>query len=200
MIRHIRTVILLVGILLRLSLSASPAAGDAPTATVPAGRWTVLARTALLFPADAEYRKIYGERRPYFELKVGADIARNLYLWGAWGSFSGTGTIPLVDEEAESSQNILSFGAGFRLSITPRLGARAEVGFSRIGYKEKAMGLEVSGSGTGLRAGVSGFYTFSRTVFAEVGLDWAHASSTTEDGLELRLGGWILGAGLGLRF
>jgi hypothetical protein len=193
-------VILLVGILLRLSLSASPAAGDAPTATVPAGRWTVLARTALLFPADAEYRKIYGERRPYFELKVGADIARNLYLWGAWGSFSGTGTIPLVDEEAESSQNILSFGAGFRLSITPRLGARAEVGFSRIGYKEKAMGLEVSGSGTGLRAGVSGFYTFSRTVFAEVGLDWAHASSTTEDGLELRLGGWILGAGLGLRF
>lgn len=200
MIRHIRTVILLAGILIPLSLSASPAAGDAPTATVPAGRWTVLARTALLFPADAEYRKIYGERRPYLELKVGADIARNLYLWGAWGSFGGTGTIPLVDEEAESSQNTLSFGAGFRLRITPRLGARAEVGFSRIGYKEKAMGLEVSGSGTGLRAGVAGFYIFSRTVFAEVGLDWARASSTTEDGLELRLGGWILGAGLGLRF
>ncbi|MGA2363764.1 MAG: hypothetical protein ABSG73_15085 [Candidatus Aminicenantales bacterium] len=200
MIRHIGKVILLAGILIRLSLSASPAAGDAPTATVPAGRWTILARTALLFPADAEYRKLYGERRPYFELKVGADIARNLYLWGAWGFFCGTGTIPLVDEKAESFQNILSFGAGFRLRITPRLGARAEVGFSRIGYKDKAMGLEVSGSGIGPRAGVSGFYIFSRTVFAEVGLDWTHASSITEDGLELRLGGWILGAGLGLRF
>jgi hypothetical protein len=200
MIRHTRTVILLAGILISLSLSASPAAGDAPTAIVPAGRWTVLARTAMLFPEDAEYRKIYGERRLYLELKVGADIGRNLYLWGAWGSFGGTGTIPLVDEEAEASQNILSFGAGFRLRITPRLGARAEVGFSRIGYKEKAMGLEVSGSGTGLRAGVGGFYIFSRTVFIEVGLDWARASSTTEDGLKLRLGGWILGAGLGLRF
>jgi hypothetical protein len=200
MIRNIGTVILLAGILICLSLSALPLAGDAPTATVPAGRWTVLARTALLFPADAEYRKIYGGQRPYFELKVGADIYRNLYLWGAWGFFSGTGTIPLVDEKAESFQNILSFGAGFRLRITPRLGARAEVGFSRIGYKDKAMGLEVSGSGIGPRAGVSGFYTFSRTVFAEVGLDWTRASSTTEDGLELRLGGWILGAGLGLRF
>ncbi|MGD1010604.1 MAG: hypothetical protein ABR951_10680 [Candidatus Aminicenantales bacterium] len=200
MIRHIRTVILLAGIFIGLSLSALPAAGDSPTATVPSGHWTVLARTALLFPADAEYRNIYGERRPYFELKVGADIYRNLYLWGAWGFFSGTGTIPLVDEKAESFQNILSFGAGFRLRITPRLGARAEVGFSRIGYKEKAMGLEVSGSGIGPRAGVSGFYSFSRTAFAEVGLDWTHASSTTPDGLQLRLGGWILGAGLGLRF
>lgn len=200
MIRHITRVILLAGIFIGLSLSALPAAGDAPTATVPAGRWTVLARAALLFPADAEYRKIYGEQRPYFELKVGADVYRNLYLWGAWGFFSGTGTIPLVDEKAESFQSILSFGAGFRLRITPRLGARAEVGLSRIGYKDKALGLEVSGSGIGLRAGVSGCYIFSRTLFAEVGLDWTHASSTTEDGLELRLGGWILGAGLGLRF
>jgi len=58
----------------------------------------------------------------------------------------------------------------------------------------------VSGSGIGPRAGVSGFYSFSRTAFAEVGLDWTHASSTTPDGLQLRLGGWILGAGLGLRF
>jgi hypothetical protein len=198
--RRIGMVILLAGILIRLSLSASPAAGNAPAATVPAGRLTVLARTALLFPADAEYRKIYGEQRPYFELKVGADIARNLYLWGAWGFFGGTGTIPVVDEEAESFQNILSFGAGFRLRITPRLGARAEAGLSRIGYKDKAMGLEVSGSGLGPRAGVAGFYVFSKTLFIEVGLDWAHASSTTEDGLNLRLGGWILGAGLGLRF
>jgi hypothetical protein len=193
-------VILLAGILIRLSLSASPAAGSAPTAISPAGRWTVLARTALLFPADAEYRKIYGEQRPYFELKIGADIARDLYLWGAWGFFGAKGTIPLVDEDAESFQNILSFGAGFRLRITPRLGARAEVGFSRIGYKDKAMGLEVSGSGIGPRAGVAGLYNFSRTFFIEVGLDWVHASSTTEDGLNLRLGGWILGAGLGLRF
>lgn len=200
MIRHIRTVILLAGILIPLSLTASPSAGDAPTATVPAGRWTVLARTAPLFPADAEYRKIYGERRPYLELKVGADIARNLYLWGAWGSFGGRGTIEIVDQEAESSQNILSFGAGFRLRITSRMGTRAEVGFSRIGYKEKAMGLEVSGFGTGLRAGVAGFYIFSRTVFAEVGLDWARASSETDDGIKFELGGWILGAGLGLRF
>jgi hypothetical protein len=192
--------VFLAGILISLALSASPAVGGVPTAIFPAGRWTVLARTALLFPADAEYRRIYGEQRPYFELKVGADIARNLYLWGAWGFFSGTGTIPLVDEEAESFQSILSFGAGFRLRITPRLGARAEVGFSRIGYKDKAMGLEVSGSGMGPRAGVAGFYVFSKTVFIEVGLDWVHASSTTEDGLSLRLGGLILGAGLGLRF
>jgi hypothetical protein len=200
MIRHTGKVILLAGILICLSFSASPLAGDAPTATAPSGRWTVLARAALLFPADAEYRKIYGEQRPYFELKVGADIARNLYLWGAWGFFGGTGTIPLVDEKAESFQSILSFGAGFRFMITPRLGARAEVGFSRIGYKDKAMGLEVTGSGIGPRAGVSGFYVFSRTLYADVGLDWARASSTTEDGLKLRLGGWILGAGLGLRF
>jgi len=198
--RHITRVILLAGILISLPLSASPAAGDALTATVPAGRFTVLARTALLFPADAEYRELYGEQRPYFELKVGADISRNLYLWGAWGFFSGTGTIPLVDEKAESFQSILSFGAGFRLRITPRLGARAEVGLSRIGYKDKALGLEVSGSGIGPRAGISGCYIFSRTLFVEVGLDWAQASSTTEDGLELQLGGWILGAGLGLRF
>ena len=93
------------------------------------------------------------------------DIIRNLYLWGAWGFFGGTGTIPLVDEKAEAFQDILSFGAGFRL-----------------------------------RAGVAGFYIFSRTVFAEVGLDWARASSTAEDGHKLRLGGWILGAGLGVRF
>ena len=174
--RQIQTVILLAGILTSLSLSASPGKGEETTAKAPTGHFTVLARTALLLPADAEYRKIYGERRPYFELKVAADITRNLYLWGAWGSFSGTGTIPLVDEEAKSVQNILSLGAGFRLWITSRLGAGAEVGLSRIGYKEKAMGLEVSGFGTGVRAGFSGFYYFSRTVFV---LSLIHISEPT---------------------
>jgi hypothetical protein len=200
MIRHMRTAILLAAILISVSLSASPAAGDAPRAVVPAGRWTVLARGALLYPEDAEYRKIYGKQRLYLELKVGADIVRNLYLWGAWGSFGGTGTIPIVDEKARAFQNILSLGAGFRLRLASRLGARAEVGISRIDYREKTMDLKVSGYGTGVRAGVAGFYMFSRTVFTEIGLDWTRASSTTEDGLEFRLGGWILGAGLGLRF
>ena len=200
MMRHIRTVILLAGILMPLSLSASPSAVDPLAAVFPTGRVTVLARAALLFPADAEYRKIFGGQRPYFEFKIGADIIRNLYLWGGWGFFSGSGTIPIVDEQAETSQNILSLGAGYRLLVAPHFAVRAEAGISMISYKESGIGLEVSGSGIGIRAGVGGFYIISKTLFAEVGLDYASASSTTEDGLKLRLGGFTFGAGVGLRF
>jgi hypothetical protein len=165
-------------------------------------RWSILAKAGLISPADGDYRKLYGSTKFYPEITAELVVASGFSAWASLGRFSGSGVLEVFDERESlnSVQTILSFGAGFRRMLTDRFGAKVRIGLAWAGYKEEALGMEVTGSGLGMRLGASGFYLFGRGLFGEAGLDWISASDETEEGIKLKLGGLILSAGIGIRF
>jgi hypothetical protein len=72
-----------------------------------------------------------------------------------------------------------------------------EVGAAGIGYREEAMGLVVSGSRLGIRAG-AGLLFLSRTLFTGLDLGYLGASATVED-VPIKLGGFRASVCVGVR-
>ena len=162
-------------------------------------KFMVTAAGSFLMPSDKNYKEIYGKGKFYPEIKAGYKIYRDFYIWAGYGFFSARGTtIPTLNEEAESSQNFLSLGAGYSKKITNRLEYKLELGAFSVSYKEEAMEEKVTGSALGFRLEGGIVFDLIKTFFAEMTIGYLKASDTVE-GISIKLGGFKIGIGFGVR-
>ncbi|MGB2964897.1 MAG: hypothetical protein WBB69_13025 [Anaerolineales bacterium] len=151
-----------------------------------------------LFPADSNFKDVYKNSILYPELRAGVKVFKDIYLWGSYGFFSVEGKTPNFQLEAKSTQNFISFGVGYLLSVTKSISLDAAVGGSFINYKEEAMSLEVTGSKLGLRFDGGLMYSIGKLFFARLSAGYMTASDSVE-GVEIKLGGISAGLGIGIK-
>lgn len=154
----------------------------------------------ILFPSDAGYRDTYGSARFIPEIRVAYSLGKGLFLYAAYGLLSASGTTPVLEAEASSTQHILSLGGGIRGPLTGKLSYKAGAGLFLGLYKEEAMDVEVTGSAIGLRLDGVVCYSLTDKIGLQAGLGYLIASDRTEEDVKIKLGGFRLGAGVGYKF
>jgi hypothetical protein len=170
-----------------------------PGAEMPDSKFMVTASGGLFFSSAASYRQIYGKPAFMPEIKITYLVYRNISVWGACGLISDNGLIEEVNEPAQISQTMLSFGAGYVYRFNGKLQLRGEAGMTFISFKEEALEETLKGSGMGWKLGANLDYFFWKKVFATLGASFSQASDEVETG-KVKLGGFLLGVGLGFAF
>ncbi|MCK4761733.1 MAG: fibronectin type III domain-containing protein [Candidatus Aminicenantes bacterium] len=153
-----------------------------------------------VLPAEARFGDIYGSGMLTPRLSAGFRITRSLYLWGGYDFSSKSGTIPVFDGPAKWREQSLSLGLGYYRNLSISFDYRIGLGASFIGYSEEAFEEEVSGRAVGILLDAAWIYKFSDRFFSEFTLGYLFASDTAADGLDTDLGGFRIGAGLGVKF
>ena len=152
-----------------------------------------------LAPKDEGFKEIYGNSVIYPELKLGYKMSESWILWVRYGFLSATGTTPVLNREAKSTQHFLSGGPGYMGKISPKLLYTLEAGVFYVKYKEEALEEELSDSAIGFRFDGGLMYRLSQTLFVEMTIGYLKASDTIE-GFPVELGGFKAGIGLGAAF
>ncbi|OGD09931.1 MAG: hypothetical protein A2Y86_00425 [Candidatus Aminicenantes bacterium RBG_13_62_12] len=150
-------------------------------------------------PADSGYRDIYGRSVFLPEVKAGISLTPAIYLWAGYGLASAEGETPELQSPAESSQNFLSLGGGYRGTISEKIGFKAELGLADVFYREEALGETVSGSALGFTAGGGLTYALGKTFFLQAEAGYLLAQKTIND-VKVKMGGLKAGLGAGIRF
>ncbi len=157
-----------------------------------------------LVPADEGFKATYGSGVFYPEMKLAYLLSPNFSLWAGFGMLKASGTTTgELQEEAKSTQHFLSFGADYHGNISGKMDYKVELGVLHVCYKEESMGLELSDSAFGFRAGAGIIYNMSAHFFSEILLGYLYAKDTVAADLgdvSLKLGGFKGGVGFGIRF
>jgi len=148
--------------------------------------------------SDSVYKNVYGSSEFYPEFKAGVRIFNNFYVWGGFGFLSANGhTYPDLNLDAEAGKNYLS--AGVMYQGKGKTTYRIDVGLLYVDWEETALNQSNNGSSMGFRCGVAFIYNWSPTLFTEISSAYLIASDKIGD-IDLKLGGFVAGAGIGLRF
>jgi len=153
----------------------------------------------LLFPADENYADVYGSTVIFPGVQAGYFLSDTLMVWAGYGYLHRSGTTPVLEENATSTQHLLKLGAGYKWGISDNLGFTVQAGIFHVSYSEEALGEEVSDSAIGLTLEGSLNLAFSRTLFGLVFLGYDYATDEV-NGTDIKLGGITAGAGLGIAF
>ena len=168
-------------------------------AEVKAKKIRIQLNGTLLMPADGNYKDVYGSSVFYPGIEAGFSLSENFFIWLGYGYLSKSGTTPALEEEASSTQNILTLGGGYQGDFSEKLGFRIQAGILYISYKEEALGEEVSDSAIGFNLQGSIVMNFSDAIFGLVFLGYDYASDDVE-GVSIKLGGFKAGLGIGICF
>ena len=154
----------------------------------------------MLLPADANFKDIYGSQHTFPGIKTGFFFSKGFYFWGGCGFFSGSGEIDVFGTkmEAKTKQRFISFGPGYRGSLTGKIDYRLEAGGVFFKYEEAAMEENVSASSFGFAANLGMSYNFSRLFFSEIFA--AYMAGSKELIRKVKIGGVTAGIGVGIRF
>ena len=167
-------------------------------AEMPDHKFMVTVSGNLFFSSAASYRQIYSQTfMP--EIKISGLVFKNISVWGACGWIAKEGFIEEVAELTQIRQTMISFGAGYVYKLNDRLQLRAEAGLTLNSFKEEALEIILKGSGLGWKLGANLDYFFWKKVFATLGASFSQASDEVETG-KVKLGGFLLGVGLGFAF
>lgn len=151
-----------------------------------------------LMSSDSGFKDIYGNGHIYPEIKAGIKIFKGFYSWVGYGFLSASGeTLEYLKEEARTTQQFFSVGAGYKLP--GKSGIKVEAGLFSVHWKEEAMEEESSGSAFGFRIDSSILFDIGKSFFFEITAGYLHASDSV-DNISIKLGGIKAGAGLGLKF
>jgi hypothetical protein len=154
---------------------------------------------SFLFPADGNYKDVYGSSVFYPGIKFGYSLTKSIYLWLGYDYVSKSGTTPELEEEAQSTQHYIGLGAGYQGDFSEKFGYRVQAGVLYISYKEKALGDTVTDSAIGFELEGNLVYYFSERFYGLFVLGYAYGSDDVED-VSIKLGGLKTGIGLGIRF
>lgn len=154
---------------------------------------------SVLSPGDAGYKDIYGKTAFLPEFKAGLALSSPFYLWAGYGLVSKKGETAVLKYEAESTQHFISGGAGYRSAISDKLEWMAEAGLLVAAYREKAMGVTVTGSALGVVAGAGLGWRLGEKLFLAAEAGYLFSSDKAE-GKTIKPGGFKAGLGLGIRF
>ena len=153
----------------------------------------------LLSPSDSNFKDIYGSSIFYPELNIGYKVYKNFYLWAGYSFLTKNGTTPVLKLETKSTQNYISFGAGYNGNFSNKFGYRVKLGVFNVNYKEEAMEEEVKNSAIGFRIDVGIIFNINKNIFTDINIGYLYASDTIEEE-SIKLGGLKTGIGVGFRF
>ncbi len=151
-------------------------------------------------PASKVYRELYGNSFTTPELKLSFNFAEKLQVWVRTSGISGSADIPLLSQEATSSQTFFSFGLGYESKLSKRFSLNFDLGFASVSYKEEAMGEVMDESATGFRFDGSISFHITKLIFTDITGFYLSASGSARNGADVKLGGFGGGLGLGIRF
>ena len=148
--------------------------------------------------SDSVYRKVYGSGEFYPEFKAGVRIFNNFYGWAGYGFLSAEGqTYPDLGLETKARKKYLSAGIGYQ--GMGKVTYRIDAGLLYVNWEEKTIDKLNKGSAIGFRFGAALVYNWTPTFFTEISSAYLIASDRI-DYISLKLGGYIAGVGIGLRF
>ncbi len=153
-----------------------------------------------LQPQDSEYKEVYGSWTIFQEMKAAYRMTEKLSFWLGYGKISGKTTIPILEEEAESSQKYLSFGLGYTGKITKKFSYNIDFGLVSARYTEAAMGEEVGDSVLGFRCDGGLCFNISKLFFTDFSVRYIYAASSVSNNVSVKTGGIGAGIGLGVKF
>ncbi|MFC2155580.1 hypothetical protein ACFLRB_03695 [Acidobacteriota bacterium] len=148
--------------------------------------------------SDSVYRKVYGSGEFCPEFRAGVRIFNNVYGWAGYGFLSSKGlTYPDLKLETEARKKYLSAGIGYQGK--GKFTYRIDAGLLYVNWEEKAIDKLNKGTAFGFRFGAAAVYNWTATFFTEISSSYLIASDRIDD-ISLKLGGFIAGVGIGLRF
>jgi hypothetical protein len=152
-----------------------------------------------LLPNDAAFKDVYGKGGFVPEIRLQYVLGPSLYLWGGAGIFSKKGLTPQVQMDAKSRQLYFSLGGGYIAKLSEKISLRVGPGLLLVAYKEEIAEEKQSGSRLGLRADADLLYSLGDKFLAGITIGYATASATVE-GVSFKMGGFKVGATVGIRF
>jgi len=152
-----------------------------------------------MVPNDSAFKDVYGKGGFVPEIRLQYDLSSSFYIWGGVGLFSKKGLTPQLQNDAKSRQIYLSLGGGYIAKLSDKMNLRVGPGLFLVSYKEEVADSELSGSRLGLRADADLLFQLSDKFLAGITIGYATASDTVED-VSFKMGGFKIGAGIGIRF
>jgi hypothetical protein len=127
-------------------------------------------------------------------------MTTKLAFWLRYGELSGDAYLPILEEDAESSQTYVSFGLGYRSRIKGKFSYILDLGLMNSRYLERAMGEEVEESALGFRVDGGIRFDFSKWFFADFTVSFLYATSSVLGDESVGIGGLGAGFGVGVKF
>ncbi len=156
------------------------------------------AGVGFLFPADSNYREIYGQQVLGPEFKLGVKIVSDFYVYGSFFNFNKKGRTQILEEATSSKQQFIGGGLAYFPYLNRNWKLFIGAGVGSLSYKEEAMDLTVSGSKLGFLL-EGGIYFKER--FMLIGLNAGYCSSSdTYEEVKFKIGGARTSLSLGFIF
>ena len=162
-------------------------------------RFMITASANVLAPADSGYKDIYGGRIFFPQAKLAFRFYDGFIVWAGYSYIKATGKTSVFQANAKSTQNFLSFGAGYRGAFSETFSWQLDAGLVNFAYKEEALGETASGSALGFSVGGTVFCVLWKIIVLEAEAGYLYGKDTI-NGTAIKLGGLRGGLGLGLRF
>lgn len=153
-----------------------------------------------LWPADVNYRDIYGNIILLPRLELAYNFSASLSSWAAYGWLKKSGQGPASGIACSSSQQFLAAGAAYATAISKSARLRLAAGPLLVLYREKAGLWTVSGNTLGADINATLAWEFSRHLALEGRLGYLLATDNTADDEKFKLGGLWGGLGLAMNF
>ncbi|MDY0231025.1 MAG: hypothetical protein RBR88_00910, partial [Candidatus Saccharicenans sp.] len=140
-----------------------------------------------LFPADSNYKEIYGQQVLGPEFKLGLRIVNDFYVYGSFFNFNKNGRTPVLEEATSSKQQFIGGGLAYFPYLNRSWKLFIGAGVGSLSYKEEAMDLTVNGSKLGFLL-EGGIYFKEKFMFIGLNAGYCSASDTYEE-VKFKIGG-----------
>ena len=173
----------------------------APAAFQAGQKLQISLSAASFFGSDSLNRETYGDSAFLPEFSLACSPWKSVFLWSDLGFLSQDGVVSELNEPASNRQLHLALGLGYRILNGGRFRLSAILGLALQHMKEEAMDLESSHSALGYKLGLQADYSFLDHWFLHLAATYKQASFSDDlDDLNMKLGGFSLGGGLGFAF
>jgi hypothetical protein len=150
---------------------------------------------------DSTYKDLYGSGSIVPELKAGIRLFSGLQVTGGFGYFKEEGTIFGLegdDAKAESLQNYYSAGLEYLIEVSWSSSLKVSGEYIWVDYEESAFFEIIKGSANAIRVGAGLVYDIGHGFIIE--FFGAYTSGSDDvNGIDIKLGGFQAGIGLGFR-
>ncbi len=147
---------------------------------------------------NAIFREVYGGSAK-FGLEGGLAIMKNVSIFAGLGYMHKTGKLTVTEEEARVWITPLTAGVRYEIPAGAKFRFYGGLGFQKVFFKEETPLGTVKESAPGYLVTGGGEYRVTNILGIGLFLAWSTCKMTYE-GLDFKVGGLDLGAGVNIRF
>jgi outer membrane protein W len=144
------------------------------------------------------FRNVYGSAAK-FGLEGGLDIAKNVSIWAGLDYLHKSGALTVTADETRVWIIPLTVGVRYEVPAGDKLRFHVGAGIQEVFFKEEASLGTVTENALGILFAGGGMYRLTDAVGVGLFVGWSTCKMTHE-GLDFKVGGLDLGAGVEIRF